>query len=136
MGISNGSKGKIDGGTLYIPEDIDGSILINHNLGTIPDMWMCCVDVDDLNLIPYGSCIFSCGGIALFDSRNLSPKYRFTYGYVHPTSGNVLYGQYSQYTADWTETTGRIPRGSQPWKALDVNGNSLPYKWMCVKLSG
>ncbi len=131
-GYGQGGNIKTDGGTLYIDADTN-DIVINHNLGGIPDFAYICADVDDGELIPYDSCVMCSYGLLIPPNlQNIADnlKMKYMYQYRHPTSGNILSGASQIYRSTYSNTTFDFVRGVSSWKKSDANGNPIPYIWI------
>lgn len=111
---------------------------VTTNLGYNPDFAMIYVKNPDFTLIPYGACVYCVFGKDIYtNAPNYSNfHYQYWYRYKHTTSGNLLQGAAVAYiNNNVTENTFRFARGNDPWRAQDVNGNPIVYKWVAIKMS-
>ena len=136
-GYGGNSQIKIDGETLYLDADTI-EIVVNHNLGGVPDFAYICVDVSDGDLIPFGPCVHCSYGIIIpthLQNITDTTRMRYVYDYRHQTSGNILGGSYSVESSKYSDSIFTFLRGSVSWSAVDANGNPMPYKWMVGKFA-
>ena len=122
---------KTDSGITYIEADAM-TISINHSLGDKADFAMIRMDYDDASSVPYGCCVTCVYNRLPYANMPNQTKdiIKFEYVYRHPTSGNFLSGEYQVSASKNTATSFLFDRGNQDWKALDTNGNPIPYKWV------
>ena len=123
---------KIESGVLTISESTD-EIVVNHNLGGIPEFAYICVDVSEGSLIPLGSCFFAAYGfINIMNMQNVSNNKRFAYvyRYRHSTSGNILGDRSDMFDSKYSDKIFTFTRGVANWSPIDANGDTMHYKWM------
>ena len=122
-------------GTETISADTNGGIPIIHNLGYYPDYICLYVENMDYDLIPGGSCVRVAHVRNGYDKTPNEQQngYHYLYAYKHSTSHNLLHGQSVSTGLQVTTETATVIRGSQPWRALDVNGDPIVYRWFAIK---
>ena len=125
-------------GEVTIPSD-NNNVTVVTNLGYKPDFAIMYVKNPDFSLIPYDSCVFVCYGLDIYTNApnyNSLFKYGYWYRYKHGTSGNLLQGVAGGYVNNlFLENEITFVRGNSPWRANDINGDPIVYKWMAIKLT-
>lgn len=122
---------KTDSGIAYIETD-STTISITHNLEGAPDFAYIFADIDDNDSMPYGGCYMqSYGKLKITNLPNTrTDSMPYTYVLKHETSGNYLNGMYNNSQPVTSHDRFVFQRGGTDWKALDTNGNPIPYKWV------
>ena len=116
----------------------NNNITVTTNLGYRPDLAIMYVKNPDFLLIPYDSCVFVCYARDIYTNapNYVRYNYQYWYRYKHATSGNLLQGTSYGYVNDlFLENELTFVRGNSPWRANDVNGNPIVYKWVAFKIA-
>ena len=134
-GLPTGIK-KIATGTTTINASTD-KITVTTGFGSDkPDYAAIWVDNSSLANQPNGSCVKSFYSLQKWaDASIANPGYMYGYLYKHPTSGNILVGQYNPNGTGAAGTdTFTFSRGSNDWASTDTNGDPIVYRWYALVL--